>query len=86
MAATYLRLWEFFGKGLGRMYHLTVAFMLWYARRMYLYEEDLPYDIVRFEFLGYIGTVLAFFWMTSFELRLHFAQFYNKRNITYADL
>ena len=58
----YLSVEKFFGS-LGTLLHLTVLLMFLYARRLYLYESELEYQVVELELVGYFLTTFVIFRM-----------------------
>ena len=67
----YLKLWNFVDTAGGTL-HVIVAFMLFYAQAMYLYDVELSYSVVSLEFYSYFLTIYVLFWLTSEPLLLEF--------------
>ena len=81
VSQTYVKAHSFL-TGLGSILHFTVAFLFWFAHKRYLYESDLSYNNVKYEYWGYTATIYGLFWVTRWALRFEFQQFYSETVIT----
>ena len=62
--------------GFNFLYNMIVSILLYYAGRLWLYEDDLEKWVVQLEFWSYVIIVWVMFWMTRVAYWPEFEAFY----------